>query len=60
MPLEMRAQSEPYSAALAHDGEAIVCSCECAFCASCAGGMAFVHLNCGGELIPRLLPRASA
>jgi uncharacterized protein len=53
MALEMRAVCERCDAALAPDGEAVICSFECTFCASCADAMEHVCPNCGGELVAR-------
>ena len=53
MALEMREACEKCGAALAHEGEAHVCSYECTFCADYARRMAQVCPNCGGELVRR-------
>ena len=53
MALEMRTECERCRAALAPDGEAVICSHECTFCRSCAAAMDFVCTNCGGELVAR-------
>ena len=53
MSLEMRDRCERCGAGLAHDSDAVICSLECTFCRPCAGPMAFVCPNCGGELVPR-------
>ena len=53
MALEMREACEKCGAALAHDGEAYVCSYECTFCADCVRAMESVCPNCGGELVRR-------
>ena len=53
MSLEMRAECERCGAALAADGEAVICSHECTFCRSCADALESVCPNCGGELVPR-------
>jgi hypothetical protein len=53
MSLEMRPACERCDAALAHDGEAMICSFECTFCPSCADDLERVCPNCGGELVPR-------
>ena len=55
MALEMRETCEKCGAALAHDGEAYVCSYECTFCADCARAAGSVCPNCGGE--PARRPR---
>jgi hypothetical protein len=62
MPLEMRGQCEKCQRALAIDAEAYICSFECTFCPACAGAMAAVCPNCGGELLrrPRRSPRVRA
>ncbi|MCA1613882.1 MAG: DUF1272 domain-containing protein, partial [Acidobacteria bacterium] len=39
--------------ALAHEGEAYVCSYECTFCAGCSRAAGNVCPNCGGELVRR-------
>jgi hypothetical protein len=53
MTLEMRTKCERCDAALAVDGDAVICSYECTFCRSCAQTMAFVCPNCSGELVAR-------
>jgi hypothetical protein len=53
MALEMRTECERCGAALAPDGQAVICSHECTFCRSCAEAMEHVCPNCGGELVPR-------
>jgi hypothetical protein len=53
MALEMRTVCECCGAAIAPDGEAVICSHECTFCRSCAEAMEHVCPNCGGELVPR-------
>ncbi|MGH2936037.1 MAG: DUF1272 domain-containing protein [Gaiellaceae bacterium] len=53
MSLEMRTECERCSGALAQDGEALICSFECTFCADCGEAMERVCPNCGGELVPR-------
>jgi hypothetical protein len=58
MALEMRTECERCGAALAPDGEAVICSHECTFCRSCAEAMEHVCPNCSGELVPR--PRRTA
>jgi uncharacterized protein len=47
----MRESCERCGAALAHDGEAVICSYECTFCRACAEALTFVCPNCGGELV---------
>jgi len=52
--LAMKPACEKCAAALAHDAaNAMICSYECTFCASCAQAMAGRCPNCGGELQPR-------
>ena len=58
MSLEMRTECERCGAVLAADGEAVICSFECTFCADCGAQMEQVCPNCGGELVPR--PRRPA
>ena len=53
MALEMRAVCERCDAALEQDGEAVICSHECTFCAPCGEAMSHVCPNCGGELVTR-------
>jgi uncharacterized protein len=53
MSLEMRAECERCGGALAHSGEAHICSHECTFCSDCTDALAAVCPNCGGELVPR-------
>jgi hypothetical protein len=53
MALEMRDRCERCGAALAADGDALICSYECTFCRSCADEMSQVCPNCGGELVAR-------
>jgi hypothetical protein len=53
MALELRTECERCGAALAPDGDALICSFECTFCPTCAEAMAHVCPNCGGELVPR-------
>jgi hypothetical protein len=49
----MRTECERCGAALAADGEAVICSFECTFCAGCGAEMEHVCPNCGGELVAR-------
>jgi len=53
--LEMRQTCERCDAALPPDSpQAMICSYECTFCASCAvGDLAGTCPNCGGELLQR-------
>jgi hypothetical protein len=53
MALEMRTECERCGAALAQDGEAVICSFECTFCTGCGEAMNHVCPNCGGELLAR-------
>ena len=53
MALEMRAECERCGAALAADGDAVICSYECTFCRPCAERMDYVCPNCSGELVSR-------
>ena len=53
MALEMRTECERCGAALAPDGDAVICSYECTFCSSCAEAMDHVCPNCAGELVVR-------
>jgi hypothetical protein len=53
MSLEMRAECERCGAAVAPDGEAVICSYECTFCRSCGDALGRVCPNCGGELVAR-------
>ena len=51
--LEMRTVCERCDRALDDAGDARICSFECTFCVACAGEMAAVCPNCGGELVAR-------
>jgi hypothetical protein len=53
MALEMHTNCERCNAALAADGDALICSYECTFCRSCAEAMEFACPNCRGELVAR-------
>jgi hypothetical protein len=53
MALEMRPECERCGAALAEDGDAVICSHECTFCPSCADALESICPNCGGELVAR-------
>jgi len=54
----MRTECERCGAALAPDGDALICSFECTFCTTCGEAMEHVCPNCGGELVAR--PRRTA
>ena len=52
--LEMRERCERCESALPTDSrEAVICSFECTFCASCAQELDGKCPNCGGELLRR-------
>src|SRR3546814_19838467 len=53
MALQMKPLCERCERGLAMDGEALICSFECTFCAACAETMARRCPNCGGELVAR-------
>ena len=53
MSLEMRTECERCGKPLVLDGEAVICSYECTFCADCGEAMEHACPNCGGELVPR-------
>jgi uncharacterized protein len=53
MALEMRMVCERCDAALAPDGDAVICSFECTFCTACGEAMEHVCPNCAGELVAR-------
>jgi len=53
MALEMRSTCERCGAAVVSDGDAVICSYECTFCARCGDELAHVCPNCGGELVAR-------
>jgi organic hydroperoxide reductase OsmC/OhrA len=49
----MKASCERCSAPIELAAQAWICSFECTFCAKCAGELAFICKNCGGELVQR-------
>ncbi|HSP73587.1 MAG TPA: DUF1272 domain-containing protein [Gaiellaceae bacterium] len=49
----MRSSCERCGAELRADGEAVICSFECTFCAACGEALELTCPNCGGELVPR-------
>jgi hypothetical protein len=49
----MRTECERCGAALAQDGDALICSHECTFCPACGEAMEYVCPNCNGELVAR-------
>jgi hypothetical protein len=51
--LELRSACERCGAATPPDGEALICSYECTFCAECGEALDHVCPNCGGELVAR-------
>lgn len=51
--LEMRAVCERCGSTLDDAGEAVICSFECTFCATCGDEMERRCPNCAGELVPR-------
>jgi uncharacterized protein len=53
MSLEMHTSCERCGAELAPEGEALICSFECTFCAACGEELAHVCPNCDGELVAR-------
>jgi len=59
MALELRGSCERCNAALARGSEAYICTFECTWCATCAGELAYVCPNCGGELARRPRPAAA-
>lgn len=58
MALQMKPHCERCERGLTVDGEAMICSYECTFCAACTEAMAGRCPNCGGELVAR--PRRAA
>jgi uncharacterized protein len=53
MALELRDACERCGVGLRVDGEAVICSFECTFCAACGDELGHVCPNCGGELVRR-------
>jgi len=53
MTLELRSTCERCDVSLVSDGVAFICSYECTFCEGCAGALAQLCPNCGGELVRR-------
>ena len=53
MALEMRTECERCGAALAEDGDAVICSYECTFCLACSAELSGVCPNCAGQLVAR-------
>jgi len=53
MALEMRTECERCGAAVAPDGDAVICSYECTFCRACGDALDGVCPNCSGELVTR-------
>ena len=53
MALDLRDACERCGGVLRADGDAVICSYECTFCAACGAELAHVCPNCGGELVPR-------
>lgn len=51
--LEMRTVCERCDASLRDDGNAVICSFECTFCAECGVELDGRCPNCGGELVRR-------
>lgn len=51
--LEMRAVCERCDSALVDDGDAVICSFECTFCAGCGVELEHRCPNCSGELVHR-------
>jgi uncharacterized protein len=49
----MRTSCERCGAPLAQDGDALICSYECTFCAACGEALDHVCPNCDGELVAR-------
>jgi hypothetical protein len=59
MALEMRNSCERCGTRLAPADEAYICTFECTWCVVCAGELAYVCPNCGGELVRRPRPAAA-
>ncbi|MSY32270.1 MAG: DUF1272 domain-containing protein [Actinobacteria bacterium] len=51
--LEMRSACERCEGSLSDDGDAVICSFECTFCATCGTELIHKCPNCGGELVRR-------
>jgi hypothetical protein len=49
----MRAECERCGVTLAPEGDAVICSFECTFCADCGAALERVCPTCGGELVLR-------
>ncbi|MFN5603427.1 MAG: DUF1272 domain-containing protein [Actinomycetes bacterium] len=49
----MRIVCERCGSTLSDAGEAVICSFECTFCATCGDEMERRCPNCAGELVPR-------
>ncbi|HYD72126.1 MAG TPA: DUF1272 domain-containing protein [Candidatus Binatia bacterium] len=59
--LQLRPNCERCDADLPPESDARICSFECTFCASCAGGeLNNTCPNCGGELVRRPIRPAAA
>jgi hypothetical protein len=59
MALEMRSSCERCGTRLAPGDEAYICTFECTWCVVCAGELAYICPNCGGELVRRPRPAAA-
>lgn len=60
MALEMLAACERCGQALDAAGNAYICTFECTFCGDCTAALDAICPNCGGELVRRPRPPASA
>jgi hypothetical protein len=56
MALEMKEACEKCGRKVTATDAAYICVYECTFCAPCAGDMANICPNCGGELVRRPRP----